>query len=155
MTTTEETASGSQSVAGFIQATPTLAALLKVAIADLEQVAADGRYELRMNVWHRPGTTIKPSCQVCLAGAVIARSLNGSPQEELTPLDFPEEIAARLDALNYMRMGRMEVAGRAFYRVPDYCPQLPLSLRHALQSRADRETGPLRELVAWLEAQQL
>jgi hypothetical protein len=81
--------------------------LLTLALADLESVESDPRYVIDMDLWHKP---YRDRCAVCLAGAVIARTMGESPRVMLTVADFPEAISPKLFALNDFRMGYISLA---------------------------------------------
>ena len=94
-----------------------LGALLRVAVADMDGCRGDPRYRLRMGAWHMPGRVggvEGAPCEVCLAGAVMARSLGADPEEWLAPAEWTEDTRARLRALDLMRLGRV---GEAFDRI--------------------------------------
>lgn len=93
--------------------------LIRVALVDLEKCEADPRYLINMGSWHSPTCDTddcescardrkaanKPNgrCYVCLAGAVMAQSLDTSPRKAGYPGSFAE--AAKLRALNDFRVG--------------------------------------------------
>ena len=87
----------------------TPSALLRTAMADLKSVEADPRYYVNMGVWHEmsPRTGL---CHVCLAGAVMAKSLNFSPTEDIQPAGFNDTVYAQLHALNALRLGEINFA---------------------------------------------
>lgn len=55
--------------------------LIRVALYDLEQCERDDRYRIEMMDWHVPDEVgvEDPVCEVCLAGAVMAKRLGISP----------------------------------------------------------------------------
>lgn len=75
--------------------------LIRLALADLAQCAADPNYRIDMGEWHKPRHGV---CHVCLAGAVLAKSLNVPGAAELYPKDFPEN-SKKITALNDLRQG--------------------------------------------------
>ena len=75
--------------------------LIRLALADLALCAADPNYRIDMGEWHKPEHGV---CQVCLAGAVMAKSLNASRAVELYSNDFPEN-RRKITALNDLRQG--------------------------------------------------
>lgn len=78
-----------------------LSQLLCMAVEDARAIAKTPGYRLKMNVWHAPkGRT----CDVCMAGAVMARHLRASPEERRTPPDYPKGSDS-LRAINFMRAG--------------------------------------------------
>ncbi len=80
--------------------------LLKVALTDLEKCEKDPIYKIDMTKWHRPAGTNK--CEVCLAGAVMAKSLKVYPNEELAPVDSSHSTARKLIAIDCLRMGDID-----------------------------------------------
>lgn len=71
--------------------------LIDLALRDLADVESDPNYCVEMEVqwhaslyWYQSG---RPKCAVCLAGAVMARSLHAPPNEIVTPAacegDYP------------------------------------------------------------------
>ncbi len=62
--------------------------LIRLALNDLALCAADPNYSIEMYEWHKPRDD--GVCQVCLAGAVMAKSLNARPTAELYPHHFPD-----------------------------------------------------------------
>jgi hypothetical protein len=84
--------------------------LLRRALEDLERCRQDPRYEIDMGVWHlsfAPGV-----CTVCLAGAVMAQTLEIPPDNKVVPYDLVlqygrewEVVVMKLRALNQFRIG--------------------------------------------------
>lgn len=95
----------------------TLWELIEVALKDLEACEKSDEYVIDMYCWHEPmppntdyeenelGMGSGGKCAVCLAGAVIARTLGGSPCEALTPGKFSVETDAKLVLLDNVRKG--------------------------------------------------
>ncbi len=82
--------------------------LINLALNDLERVEKDDRYIVDMEDWHVPEEN--GQCFVCLAGAVMAKTL-GAPIDELTcPLYTSHE--KELEALDNFRCGWIETALR-------------------------------------------
>lgn len=75
--------------------------LIRLALADLALCAADPNYRIDMGQWHMPEDGV---CQVCLAGAVMAKTLNASRADYLCPEDFPEN-RKKIKALDDFRDG--------------------------------------------------
>ena len=95
----------------------TLADLLTLAIADARQLDPDD-YTPRSVSWHLP--LDHGACFVCLAGCLIAGSLNSSPYFNKQPWMFPKRIADKLFCLDLMRCGRWVDAFHTLYgRVPE------------------------------------
>lgn len=77
--------------------------LIRVALDDLKKCEASPGYRINMNNWHIPlgaGT-----CEVCLAGAVMAQSLGSSPRHDMSPPSFVGSESKKLRALDCFRMG--------------------------------------------------
>ena len=78
--------------------------LIAVALDDLELVMKDPRYVVNMDVWHEEFED--STCHVCLAGSVMAKTLN-------CPIDFHGDditdatnaLSNKLDALDDFRLG--------------------------------------------------
>lgn len=77
--------------------------LIRVALADLDKCDRDPQYEVYMQDWHSPGEN--GCCLVCFAGAVMAKSFGLSPDSEHHPDDFAPLVGARLEAVDFFRMG--------------------------------------------------
>lgn len=74
-----------------------LSSLAKIAIGDLVKAERSSRYQIVMDTWHSPAIG---RCSVCLAGSVIAFSLDKQPDRRYLPedTDFPNQLYA-LDKL--------------------------------------------------------
>ena len=75
--------------------------LIRLALADLALCAADPNYRIDMEEWHKPEYGV---CHVCLAGAVMAKSLNAPPADQLYSYNFPSSHK-KLFVLNDLRNG--------------------------------------------------
>jgi hypothetical protein len=79
--------------------------LIRLAIGDLCKVEKNPIYRINMNVWHSPNYK-DMICEVCLAGAVMAGSLDANPSFLTSPLDYCEpSIYCKLQALDKFRRG--------------------------------------------------
>lgn len=78
--------------------------LIRMAIDDLEKVEADTKYSVRMGVWHSPSLD---SCEVCLAGAVMAKTLETPVENFEYPTGFSATVHAKLGALDSFRSGHV------------------------------------------------
>ena len=87
--------------------------LLGVAINDARQFDRD-RYFPISYWWHRPND--EGHCQVCLAGSLIAGTLEATPDQSFTPDHFDSNVRGNLESLNYMRQGHWLFAFYEFYR---------------------------------------
>jgi hypothetical protein len=89
--------------------------LLELALHDLELCEADGRYEIRMLLWHAP-LDDRPGCMVCLAGAVLSQTCKAPMNIQIwvpsmaNGTDIPERIANQLTAIDALRTGRVDEA---------------------------------------------
>lgn len=74
--------------------------LLQVALNDIKRAANTPGYRIDMHEWHYmdPDTGV---CEVCLAGAVMAFSLNVAPTEAATPSSVSKNDLER-DKLRYL-----------------------------------------------------
>lgn len=85
--------------------------LITQAMEDLELAEKNPKYEIAMGQWHHPkhfgqhATAKDNPCQVCLAGAVMAFSLEMSIDENIVPGQFAFETQGKLRALDAFRMG--------------------------------------------------
>ena len=78
--------------------------LLTVALNDLIKTENDPRYRVDMYIWHDP---MGPdSCLVCLAGSVMAQSLETSPALETVPGHFDSDTGGKLVALDCFQQGQ-------------------------------------------------
>ena len=100
----------------FVEATPTMAALLEVAIQDMEARLATGRYESNGSLWHHGEGAIYGTgrCAICLAGATLLR-LGIGDGEGVGGLEGDGPVARRLWALEDLRGGDIEAAASIFY----------------------------------------
>ena len=80
--------------------------LIRIALADLEKVEKSPAYVIDMSRWHEPRGE---RCYVCLAGAVISRTLSATPGLFKHPCHYGKEYYALL-ALNCFRMGKISNA---------------------------------------------
>lgn len=84
--------------------------LITVALADLEKAEASKKYRINMRDWHRPKDD--GICEVCLAGTVMAFSLESNPDSKLTPSTITNtstkessKLTRQLSALDWLRQG--------------------------------------------------
>jgi len=83
-------------------------ALIRLALSDLRKVEKDKRYKVNMRFWHLPISVRR--CNVCLAGAVIAQTLEAFPQQSISPGLLPYSKRSRLRALDCFRQGHCGAA---------------------------------------------
>lgn len=88
--------------------------LIRLALRDLKAVERSKNYVINMHSWHEPDETAGV-CHVCLAGAVMARSLKAERGSDLTPSEMMHAGVspawhARLVALDDLRNGQLACA---------------------------------------------
>lgn len=91
--------------------------LLELAINDAEALQNDPRYKLDMGAWHdgiHP-RNVDNACHVCMAGAVMARQLNATITDNVTPGCYDADINNKLAAINHLRRGNVYIAYRRLY----------------------------------------
>ena len=96
--------------------------LIRQAVRDMDACRGDPGYRLEMGTWHKPGQAGEP-CGVCLAGAVMAQTLEAPRGEMRGPGQYPEPIRRKMDALDLVRQGRVMAALHQLGRsLPDEVP---------------------------------
>jgi len=95
----------------------TLHELITVALQDEDKAFHSPLYLIRMNDWHVASRNSKSRCDVCLAGAVMAFSLKGPIELDLSPHDFGnhKRRPEKLEALDSIRTGEVWEALATFY----------------------------------------
>lgn len=94
--------------------------LIRLALSDLNQVEAmDDTYKINMEVWHTPLSSFKGQiCRVCLAGAVMANTMQVPLTLDMEPYDFEDiKIRKRLQSLNHFRLGAILSGIMTFYEI--------------------------------------
>ena len=81
-----------------------LSDLAELALADLNWAKRQPNYRVNMTTWHRT-TPANKLCYVCLAGAVMAHTLEIPQHHDVMPADFPPNVGSKLLALDYLRKG--------------------------------------------------
>lgn len=81
--------------------------LLELALSDLESCEADPRFQIRMCDWLR---VKDETCYVCLAGAVMAKTLGAPLTETSLPSFYDLYDRQKLVALDSLRLGLVETA---------------------------------------------
>lgn len=91
--------------------------LIRLALADLRKIEGDNRYVVNMMTWHVPtwhgGSE---ECSVCLAGAVMAKTLHAEICQRVDPIAIAEtqhDLMA-LIGLNELRIGNFSYAASSF-----------------------------------------
>lgn len=77
--------------------------LIRLAIKDLKLVEQDNNYEVNMGYWHS-GTNNREQCQVCLAGSVMAKTLETPSSSPWFPEKTGENYYS-IAALDRFRLG--------------------------------------------------
>jgi hypothetical protein len=92
----------------------TLSGLLEVAIKDLKAVEKDPRFEIDMGHWFLGTGSGLAKCSVCMAGAVLAKSLDWEPDLVLHGPASLDDIGltGKLRAINSLRQGYVGAAAR-------------------------------------------
>jgi hypothetical protein len=77
--------------------------LIRLALKDLEAVEQEPEtYKVCMSKWHY---STPEKCFVCLAGAVMAKSLHADPLKKADPANYSDEMCKLLYALDRFRVG--------------------------------------------------
>ena len=82
-------------------------ALLLHALADLKLCEADPKYKIQMSFWHTPISISSKTCTVCLAGAVMVKTLKAKKSGSYGPASFDTNNASSLTALDKFRKGEL------------------------------------------------
>ena len=99
--------------------------LLELALSDFEKVKKDPKYIIDMDRWHSPDDK-SGKCAVCLAGAVMAKSLGVKRSEYKTPFneDIPDlerdDLENKLTAIDSFRVSYYGDMFIRFYGEPKY-----------------------------------
>ena len=94
----------------------TALALAKVALEDFKKVAEDQDYEIDMMEWHRPEENGK--CAVCLAGSVIAGTLQHPKDKGFLFSNLSGADRRALHWLNDLRFARSSLIGGSLFSHP-------------------------------------
>lgn len=89
-------------------------ALLRVAVADAKKIEQTPGYCLNMGSWHRAAAdsfSYEPNdaCEVCLAGSVMACTLQANRNRSYDPEDFDQATSDKLRFIDDMRIGQLEL----------------------------------------------
>ena len=82
--------------------------LIDIALQDMLACNNDSRYRVSMEAWHFPHSDFtgqNPSCEVCLAGAVMAKTLKAPRSIDTFPDNYSETTRSALHAINAFRVG--------------------------------------------------
>jgi len=99
----------------------TMHGLLAVAIADAKAISRR-KYQPHFGYWHCPLDNGK--CLVCLAGSIIARSLNSPSTAMIRPSFLSPGVQRKMDAINAMRHGNWQYAYHLIYNSAPDCSTL-------------------------------
>ena len=91
----------------------TLHELLALALADYDIISQRPGYVIDMMSWHAPKDKER-TCHVCLAGCVIARTLQYDKDICAIPDDFDENWAEALEYLDDLRLGIIPLIWKRF-----------------------------------------
>lgn len=82
--------------------------LIRLALKDLRKVELSTEYKVNMDDWHVPANKYEnaSACFVCLAGAVMAGTLDADIKSDIVPQDFTGNRDA-LIALDEFRSGQI------------------------------------------------
>ncbi len=72
------------------------------------------KYRPCSDEWHCPDEDGR--CEICLAGSILAATLDCSPKKNFAPWEFPPETHNKLEALEAMRTGSWLEAYRLVYQ---------------------------------------
>ena len=89
-----------------------MSSLLEAAIKDARSLDRD-KYRPLSIAWHQADEDGK--CEVCLAGSMIAGTLQSPPSKTLTPYRFSGNTPRLLETVDYMRGGQWVAAFRRFH----------------------------------------
>jgi hypothetical protein len=85
--------------------------LLRIALTDLMAVEKSKKYRIDMGMWHHGAVEGGQKCEVCMAGAVMAKTLKVPDDEWRDPGDFnSSDITKKLFAINLLRVGNISEA---------------------------------------------
>ena len=83
--------------------------LLRLAMDDLAKCEGSKKYVVHMDIWHS-GNVGLDKCLICLAGAVMSKTL-GCPITEHSSLSYYSiRVANKLRAVNFFRKGDVNLA---------------------------------------------
>lgn len=124
--------------------------LIRLALRDLKAVERSKKYVVDMDHWHEPGVndSDKPVCRVCMAGAVMAQSLEIPANESCfgNAMDVGIQWANRIGALNCLRQGHLSAAADYWHpcgalgdedrQVSEYNDKDPSAFHHDMEALA-------------------
>jgi len=82
-------------------------ALIRVALNDIQEVQRLKKiYKINMGEWHNGRSN--ELCELCFAGAVMARTLKASPGQDIMPKEFGIMNGNKLCSLDDFRKGKIK-----------------------------------------------
>lgn len=111
-----------------------LSQLLRIAVKDAQKCSKSRKYMLDMSQWHAGRVNSYDTCQVCMAGAVMAQTLKSDCNISYIPEDFGDSANKKLGCINSMRSGCINEAYREL--TEKFTSDLLVSQRNAI-SRAN------------------
>ena len=84
--------------------------LIRTAVTDLAECELDPQYLIDMDVWHSPSVCLYGECRVCLAGAVMAKTLNAPSNCSFSPYHTDLRSSNALNAIDSFREGEIDSA---------------------------------------------
>lgn len=92
--------------------------LIRLALDDLAACELDPKYGVSMSDWHRSEWLAGiQTCKVCMAGAVMAKTLKAPWAEVLTPTSYTnQDTINKLNAINQFRCGDIDT-GFAYMQI--------------------------------------
>ena len=125
--------------------------LLKLALNDLKKVEKDDNYRVDMDNWHN---SMEGICYVCLAGAVMAKTLKIDKEVNFHPdLEEDFDIYKKLYALDSLRMGYLKLASKDLeFQLPKGMKDIPITDYHISQKRFKKG---IRKLIRKLKKERL
>lgn len=145
----------------------TLHGLMRVALDDLRLCAKDPCYKIHMGSWHRPrqDRNGNEACWVCMAGAIMAQTLQVPPDQYAAPDTLKDGAASRkLCTVNAVRCGFFvkalrELTGGDAYEHYQSCREASRKYGHVDNSLLKDHAQALSEFPwreedqpAWFEA---
>lgn len=124
-------------------------ALLQLALDDLERCEKDPHYEIYMGEWHSPGDK---HCLVCMAGAVIAKTLECDRFNEVTPCLLDHDNSQKLRAIDAFRSND-PISAFNYLKIRRTVP--PLIYVTKYMDDPDRFKAQMRENIATLKENRL
>lgn len=118
--------------------------LLEVALLDLETCERSPGYEINMGIWHEYNA-VSEQCYVCLAGAVMAQSMN---VDKCAYYSSPSQY--KLHGINLLRVGDIDRACNCFdIELPDGMPA-SVSVTH-YDEDSNQFKNDMRNLIVLLK----